>query len=622
MSFDCEQFAAALAAEFPQTAVERDAAWKHLTTLGVGGRIPLLLRPLDDVELGALLRFCVERKVKYFILGGGANVAGTDDDFDGVVITMRQGGFTKISRGRNHLSCGVGVALGALARYAAESGFGGITALAGIPGSVGGALRMNAGAEGRMISDFVVDLSGVLADGTPWSARRGELDWGYRKSNIPENVVLTAAIFELPSAEPEQAVAELEDFLAARRRREPAGRSAGCAFRNAGAESAGRLIDKAGLKELSAGGAAVSGRHANFVMNTGSASEKDFVELLGEIRKKVAETSGIYLRPEVVFASNESLEKVMNAIKEPAVLVLMGGNSSEREISLRSGQAVAEALVRAGYNVASEDISECRISDAMRRADVVFPALHGGFGENGELQKLMEDAHIRFVGCGSEASRTVMDKIASKTVMDKCGVTTAKWAVVTPENRKFPANLSFPVVVKAPCEGSSVGIKTASGPEEWDKVVAELFSFGGRLLVEEFVKGIEISVPIVNGKVLPPVEIRPPHGFYDYDAKYIYKGGHTEYFCPAESLDEESLKKAALYTERFFTAVGAKQLLRVDFIVDAAGEPHALEGNSLPGFTATSLVPKSAKVAGFTFERLCAELVQSALKTDECGGSR
>ncbi len=618
MGFDRELFSSELAKAFPRLVMERNVSWKHLTTLGVGGEIPLLLRPQDDIELGGLLRFCADRKVKYFVLGGGANVAGSDKPFDGVVITMRQGDFTKISRGRNHISCGAGVSLGALARYASESGFGGIAALAGIPGSVGGALRMNAGAEGRVISEFVIDLSGVMPNGTPWSARKSELDWGYRRSGVPAEIIITAAIFELPAAEPEQAVAELDGFLAARRRREPVGRSAGCTFRNAGEESAGRLIDRAGLKESSNGGATVSSRHANFVMNTGGASEKDFVELLGKIRKTVAETSGIYLRPEVVFADNESLEKVMNTIKEPAVLVLMGGNSSEREVSLRSGQAVADALTRAGYKVTTEDIVECRVSDAMRRADVVFPALHGGFGENGELQALMEEAGIKFVGCGSEASRTVMNKIASKKVMDQSGVTTAKWALVKPENRKFPDTLTFPVVVKAPCEGSSVGIKTAAGQDEWDNVLDDLFAFGGELLVEEFVKGVEISVPIVNGRVLPPVEIRPPHGFYDYDAKYIYKGGHTEYFCPTVSLSEAAQKKAALYTERFFKAVGAKQLLRVDFIVDAAGEPHALEGNSLPGFTATSLVPKSAKVAGYTFERLCSELVQSALKQDAC----
>ena len=294
-------------------------------------------------------------------------------------------------------------------------------------------------------------------------------------------------------------------------------------------------------------------------------------------------------------------------------LVLYGGNSREREISIQSGMAVAEALSRAGYLVETEDIKECCYSQKMRKADIIFPVLHGGFGEDGTLQKELEKHGKKFVGCGSVPSKIIMDKIATKRVLDACNISTSPWCVLTPEKRTLPGSMKLPVVVKVPGEGSSFGIKIAKSVEDFEAALDELFASSGELLVEEFIKGVEISVPVVNGKTFPPVEIRPPHEFYDYDAKYIYSGGHTEYFCPAVSLSEDALDKAKSYALKFYRETGAKQLLRVDFIVGEDNEPYALEGNSLPGFTATSLVPKSAAVFGYTFERLCAELIRAAL---------
>ncbi|MEA4863458.1 MAG: D-alanine--D-alanine ligase [Victivallaceae bacterium] len=610
---EIEKFSSELAATIRGVTLGRNVPWRVRTTLGVGGDIPLLAEPVDDLALARLLEFCRAREVKTMIIGGGANIAGCDEPFDGVVIAMTGAAFTRISAGRNHISCGAGVRLSELAQFAASHGYGGLIALAGIPGTVGGALAMNAGAEGHEICEFVAELAGVTIDGVTWSARKCELDWGYRTGGAPSGVILTAAIFELPQLSPPDARRELEDFLEARRKREPRGRSAGCSFRNPGGESAGRLIDRAGMKLVSVGGAAVSGKHANFVLNAKNASERDFVSLLTLIRKQVAETSGYYLRPEVVFANEKSRELVMNAVKSPKVLVLCGGDSSEREVSLRSGQAVAAALVSAGYDVEVEDIRKCEITPAIERADVIFPALHGGFGENGELQRMLEAAGKKFVGCGAEASRIVMDKILSKQVMEKCGISTSKWAVVTPEQRDFPAGMNFPVVVKAPRQGSSVGVEKVASSAEWNAALDRVLAYDREILVEEFVEGVEISVPVVNGTVLPAVEIRSPHGFYDYDAKYVYTAGHTEYFCPVVSLSRQALDKAADYTARFYKGVDARQMLRVDFIV-RDGEPFALEGNSLPGFTATSLVPKSAKVFGWSFEKLCVELVVSALR--------
>lgn len=614
MKRDFDQLENMLRIAVPDIEIRRNVPWKQLTTLGVGSVVPVIAAPQNDHQLLQLLDFCRKNAVPYLILGGGANTVGMDDLYDGVVILLRQGEFDRMVAGRSHISCGAGAKLGEVARFAANLGYGGITRLVGIPGTIGGALRMNAGADGRNIGEFVSELAGLYPDGAMWIMRDVDMEWGYRTTPVPPEVILTAAIFELPHIGVEAAQADIEMVLTRRAKREPKGRSAGCAFRNISVnDSAGRLIDNCELKDYARGDAVVSNKHANFLLNRGNATEKDYVTLMTSVRNNVAEATGLYLRPEVVFADKRSYNSVMNSTTIPKVLVLYGGNSREREISIKSGQAVAEALRRAGYPVDTEDLKECRYSAKMKNADIIFPILHGGFGEDGTLQKELEKHGKKFVGCGSIPSKIIMDKIATKRVLDACNISTARWCILTPEKRVLPKDMSLPVVVKVPGEGSSFGIKIAKTADELQSALDELFGSDSNLLVEEFIKGVEISVPVVNGKTFPAVEIRPPHEFYDYDAKYIYSEGHTEYFCPAVSLSEESLDKAKGYALKFYRETGAKQLLRVDFIVAEDGEPYALEGNSLPGFTATSLVPKSAAVFGYTFERLCAELVRSAL---------
>lgn len=614
MKRDFDQLERMLHEAVPDISVKRDVSWKQLTYLGVGSFVPIVAAPENDHQLLELLDFCRRNGVDYMILGGGANTVGMDDLYDGIVILLRQGEFNRMVAGRSHISCGAGAKLGEVARFAAKLGYGGITRLAGIPGTIGGALRMNAGADWRNIGEFVSELAGIYPDGTIWTMRDIDMEWGYRLSPVPPEVIITAAIFELPQIGVEAATADIEMVMARRAKREPKGRSAGCAFRNISVnDSAGRLIDNCDLKDYARGDAVVSNKHANFLINRGEATEKDYVTLMTSVRNNVAEATGLYLRPEVVFADKRSYESVMNSTYIPKVLVLYGGNSREREISIQSGMAVAEALSRAGYLVETEDIKECCYSQKMRKADIIFPVLHGGFGEDGTLQKELEKHGKKFVGCGSVPSKIIMDKIATKRVLDACNISTSPWCVLTPEKRTLPGRIKLPVVVKIPGEGSSFGIKIAKSVEDFEAALDELFASSGELLVEEFIKGVEISVPVVNGKTFPPVEIRPPHEFYDYDAKYIYSGGHTEYFCPAVSLSEDALDKAKSYALKFYRETGAKQLLRVDFIVGEDNEPYALEGNSLPGFTATSLVPKSAAVFGYTFERLCAELIRAAL---------
>ena len=185
----------------------------------------------------------------------------------------------------------------------------------------------------------------------------------------------------------------------------------------------------------------------------------------------------------------------MPAIK---VNVLYGGSSSEREISLNSGAAVAKALSNGGFDVELTDITHCKLLPSMKRCDVIYPVLHGGFGEDGKLQKLMEIAGLRFACSGSAACAEVMDKIATKRLLDKTKLPTAPWKMITRGNCAFPEELGLPLIVKVPCEGSTVGIIKVDCKEDWEKALEEEFKLADELLVESFISGVEISIPVVS----------------------------------------------------------------------------------------------------------------------------
>lgn len=604
-----------LQAAFPQLALRNEVSYREITTLGVGGSLPLLAEPRDDRELGALLEWTHARSIPILVIGGGTNLVGCDTPSPALGIRLSQPVFSEVKAGRTHLTAGAFLRLPKLASAAAELGYGGVARLSGIPGTLGGALRMNAGANGITIGEFVLQLCGFRFDGTPWTAEKEELEWGYRQTNIPEDVILTAAILTLPRSDRESEEAEIRRELEARRNREPGGRSAGCTFRNVSEfEPAGRLIEQCGFKEYRVGGVEVSSVHANYIVNVDSGTEHDYLELLREIRSAVAEKFGFYLKPEVKFVDPATREALLAAPVPPKVNVLEGGTSREREISLKSGAAVAQALRNAGFDVTETDLRECRVTPEMREADIVYPVLHGGFGEDGRIQQEMENAGLKFVGSGSASCLLVMDKIATKRLADELGIPTAKWHTVTPESREFPADLKLPVILKVPKEGSTFGIVRVTTREEWEKALEEEFRMAEEILVEEYLNGVEITVPIVGGTVLEPIEIRSPHGFYDYDAKYVYQQGHTEYFCPVESLAEPVVRRAKELSKKFYLGARCRDILRVDFIVTPDGTPWLLEGNAIPGCTATSLVPKSARQAGISFEAMTASLTYAAMK--------
>ncbi len=291
------------------------------------------------------------------------------------------------------------------------------------------------------------------------------------------------------------------------------------------------------------------------------------------------------------------------------VAVIMGGTSHEAEISLRSGHAVAEALKTAGYDVVEVALSEDSIESVPRDVEAVFIALHGGYGECGGVQADLNAAQLPYTGPGVKASALCMDKEATKAVLRQAGVPVAEGLIVTVETMGETCPLPLPVVVKPPRDGSSVGLSKVTSPSEWTEAVrlACAQDAQGEALVEAYIPGREWGVSVVNGQALPVIEIQTPNDWYDFHAKYA-AGGSRHVFPEASALTAE-VQHLAVEAVR---ATGCRGAVRVDFRVTAEGKPYVLEINTVPGCTATSLLPEAAAFAGIDFPALCKALIEQA----------
>ncbi len=289
------------------------------------------------------------------------------------------------------------------------------------------------------------------------------------------------------------------------------------------------------------------------------------------------------------------------------ILVVSGGVSEEREVSLCSGARVCEALCKAGHNARAERV-DMPLPDAAflaraREADCVFLCLHGGTGEDGHWQTALEEAGVRhYTGSDPVASALAMDKPRAKACVEKYGVPTAKGCILQEGAGKV--ELSYPFIVKPCCGGSSVGFAIIQNREELEKLAPS-----GDLLCEEYLPGREFSVAVWNGRALPPIEIRPRGGVYDYAHKY--EVGASEEICPAP-LSAPRLARLQNLALVCFHALGLRDLARIDFKENAAGEPCFLEANTLPGMTATSLFPLAARTLGISMESLCEGMARTA----------
>ncbi len=309
------------------------------------------------------------------------------------------------------------------------------------------------------------------------------------------------------------------------------------------------------------------------------------------------------------------------------ILVAYGGDSPEREVSLNSGKAVLEGLGKAGFPLIDGRVEKpMELLDMVRseRPDLVFIALHGGWGEDGRIQSALELMGVSYTGSGPAACSLAMDKTVSKTLFQKRGVPTP-WSVeispegeiegkaTTDELKKKADNGGL--VVKPCCSGSTVGVTILHGGEGFEEAVDHARSFSGRVLVEAYVPGRELTVAVwgegEKARALPVIEIRPRLAFYTYEAKYT--PGSSEYLCPAP-LDESvvsHVEKASVAAHR---ALGCQVYSRVDLRLSPKGEPYVLEVNTAPGMTGTSLVPKAARAEGWEFPELLSRIAERSIK--------
>ncbi|MEW5701289.1 MAG: D-alanine--D-alanine ligase [Candidatus Zixiibacteriota bacterium] len=340
---------------------------------------------------------------------------------------------------------------------------------------------------------------------------------------------------------------------------------------------------------------------------------------------------------------------------ELRVLVLAGGKSSERDVSLASGDAISQALSGSGHTVfrldpgvtmravewqpqptgqkigtAPPDQStlasvgggtgtilspaDLPLAD-LRSVDVVLIALHGGDGEDGHLQALLDLANIPYTGSGMLASALAMDKNAAKRIFVAEGIPTPEWRVLdAPTDWEF-ADLSdalgLPLVVKPNAQGSTVGLTLVKDASQWAPALKQAFHWGPRVIAEQYIPGRELTVGVLGDKPLPVVEIRPKHGIYDYECKYT--PGQTEYICPAP-LSAPQTRIVQEQGMEAFRALGCRGYARADFRMDPDGNVYCLEMNTLPGMTSLSLVPQAAKSAGIEFPELLRRICDLALE--------
>lgn len=295
------------------------------------------------------------------------------------------------------------------------------------------------------------------------------------------------------------------------------------------------------------------------------------------------------------------------------IAVLAGGPGSERRVSLASGEGVVEALRKRCDRVELVDVTGHE-ADVPAGVDLAFNVIHGTYGEDGELQAELDAKGIPYTGAGVESSRLAFDKIESKKRFVAAGVRTPTHQLLA-ANGADSSGIEFPCVVKPPREGSSVGVHIVHDAAGWDAAVADAGKYAETLMVEQYVRGKELTVGVLNGEALPIIHIQPRSGFYDMSNKYPWMSqtGGTDYFCPA---DLPADLTAAIQAEalKAHKTLGIEVYSRVDLLLDESNDFYVLEVNTIPGMTASSLLPKAARAVGIEFDELCVRIAEASLE--------
>jgi len=295
------------------------------------------------------------------------------------------------------------------------------------------------------------------------------------------------------------------------------------------------------------------------------------------------------------------------------IAVLMGGPGSERDVSMATGKGVAKALRSLGADVTEVDVKGADFT-LPAGVELAFLALHGTFGEDGQVQQILEDRGVPYTGEGVAESELAFNKIRSKEAFQQHGVTTPYWQIITAGQRP---TIPIPFVIKAPRQGSTVGVHIIRNERDVDAAIADASTYDRELLVERFVAGRELTIGILGELALPIIEIIPKGGFYDFTNKYPFlnpsAGGGAEHVCPAKISEEQTraIQELALRAHR---ALGLKVYSRVDVMLPEEGEPSVLEINTIPGMTEASLLPEAAGVAGISYPELCTRIIELSAK--------
>ncbi|AHF00557.1 D-alanine--D-alanine ligase [Thiomicrospira aerophila AL3] len=300
-------------------------------------------------------------------------------------------------------------------------------------------------------------------------------------------------------------------------------------------------------------------------------------------------------------------------LEKESIAVLYGGVSAEREVSLRSGQSIVKALTEEGLNVTGYDVRSLNdLVDVAANHCLVFLALHGRWGEDGQVQAVLQSLGVVFTGSGMAASALAMDKIRTKYVWQGAGLPTPAFYRVNKASLTtlLWSNMPLPAMVKASHEGSSIGLFKVNTLDELKWAVEQALQLDDEVLVEQWVSGREFTFAILASEVLPAIELKTQHDFYDYDAKYV--SGDTEYLCPVSLMQSELASMNELVLKAF-DVLGAQGIGRIDIMLDEIGQPWLIELNTLPGMTDMSLVPKAAKHYGLSYGELCIAILGQAV---------
>ncbi len=288
----------------------------------------------------------------------------------------------------------------------------------------------------------------------------------------------------------------------------------------------------------------------------------------------------------------------------------MGGISREREISLKSGKAIANALRQVGVLVEEVDTGPDSLElPEQKNPEAVFLALHGMGGEDGTIQEILEARRIPYIGSGPEGSKSAFFKDQSKEIFMRAGIPTPEYQLFNRNDAAAKINFSGPWVIKPAAEGSSIGVVMVESESNLKAGITNLLRDYSKVMVEKRIIGQELTVGILEESVLPVIELKTTREFYDFKAKYT--SGFTEYLVPAP-LDNKIAKKVQDIALRVHKALGLSDFSRIDIMLDRSGQPYVLEANSIPGFTDSSLLPKAARYAGIGFNELCLRILNNA----------